>query len=364
MPRCRTFPAFALLLAALGCGQSNSTAPTSSGPLASDPRKLKAGDPAPPLTIAKFLTGTPFAAFEPGKVYVVDFWAIWCGPCITSMPHLAELQAEYKSRGLVVVAVTSNDPARNPIEKVESFIAKTGKNYGLTYAWCETSRTEMDYLLAAGINGIPCSFVIDQKGTIAYIGHPQELDDIIPRVLDGTWRGKSDLDEIARIDADMQGISRRVAIDPEDALKQLDAFGQKYPARTKQNAFKLLRIQILIHLRRFDEAKSATEPLLAKAKERGPAQLLGDLAAIWSDETGNPLHKHIDLALAALEELLVREGDSNYSIVYLAAMVHSAAQNHDKAIEFAQKAVKLAGANPRYKSAAETLLAKVKLAKK
>jgi thiol-disulfide isomerase/thioredoxin len=53
---------------------------------------VKVGDPAPPLKVEKFLKGDPVKAFKPGHVYVVEFWATWCRPCVASMPHLTELQ--------------------------------------------------------------------------------------------------------------------------------------------------------------------------------------------------------------------------------------------------------------------------------
>jgi thiol-disulfide isomerase/thioredoxin len=53
---------------------------------------IKPGQPAPALQIAEWVKGTPVTAYEPGKVNLVEFWAVWCGPCIANIPHLNALQ--------------------------------------------------------------------------------------------------------------------------------------------------------------------------------------------------------------------------------------------------------------------------------
>ena len=41
-----------------------------------------------------------------GKYVLIDFWASWCVPCINGFPHLKELYAKYKDKGLVVISIS------------------------------------------------------------------------------------------------------------------------------------------------------------------------------------------------------------------------------------------------------------------
>ena len=65
------------------------------------------GKPAPDFAGDFAINGKPtkISALK-GKVGLLDFWAVWCGPCIGAFPHLRELNDKYKDKGLEVVGVT------------------------------------------------------------------------------------------------------------------------------------------------------------------------------------------------------------------------------------------------------------------
>jgi thiol-disulfide isomerase/thioredoxin len=152
---------------------------------------LKAGMPAPEFKVEKFLKGKPFTGLEKGQVYVVEFWATWCGPCIASMPHISELQKEYAEKGVTICGVNIwEDKEYNDgtLPKAEKFVEKKGDGMAYTVAFDGPSK-HMDtaWMLAAGRGGIPCAFVVNKEGVIAWIGHPMQLDMVIDEVVKGTW---------------------------------------------------------------------------------------------------------------------------------------------------------------------------------
>ncbi len=140
---------------------------------------LKVGSNAPALSVEKWVKGEKVDGFEKGKVYVVEFWATWCPPCIESIPHLTKLQKEHKNAVVMGIAASEQpgkDGKDDRLKKVESFVKEQGSKMAYRVAFDEDRSMSKDWMQAAGQKGIPCTFIVSHEGKVAWIGHPSEMD--------------------------------------------------------------------------------------------------------------------------------------------------------------------------------------------
>jgi thiol-disulfide isomerase/thioredoxin len=198
---------------------------------------LSIGSDAPKLDIEHWMSNgqgkfKPVKSFEKGNVYIVEFWATTCGPCVQSIPHLVELQEKYSDKGLQIIGVTSETP-----DLVRDFLPTKAKDTSgasttigaLTERYCLTAdpdgTTEVDYMLAAKQNGIPTAFVVGKDAKIEWIGHPMEIDGVIDEVINDKWdraKYKAEQDLLAEIQTSL-GKLMRVRKYPE-AIAKIDDF--------------------------------------------------------------------------------------------------------------------------------------------
>ncbi len=140
---------------------------------------LKVGSDAPKIEATKWVKGKEVKSFEKGKVYIVEFWATWCPPCVKSIPHLTEMAKKYPD--VTVIGMASSERAgKDPkddkrLEGVEKFVKDQGDKMDYTVAFDADRKMSAAWMTPAGQGGIPCAFIVNGEGKIAWIGNP--LDD-------------------------------------------------------------------------------------------------------------------------------------------------------------------------------------------
>ncbi|MEO5946376.1 MAG: TlpA disulfide reductase family protein [Chitinophagaceae bacterium] len=151
-----------------------------------EPELLTIGDPAPAIKIGKWLKGVPIQKFEAGKIYVFEFWATWCIPCIAAMPHLSELARIYHDK-ITVVGIDIHEKNTTSVEKVRRFVDSMGSRMDYLVATDSNNFMADNWILPTGIKGIPKTFVVNGNGKLAWIGHPSKLDKVLPKIINNEW---------------------------------------------------------------------------------------------------------------------------------------------------------------------------------
>jgi thiol-disulfide isomerase/thioredoxin len=120
-----------------------------------------------------------------GKMVLVDFWTYGCVNCVNTLPHVTELYAKYRDRGLVVVGVHTPE---FPFEKSASNVQAALKRHGIIYpvAQDNESQTWNTY----GNQYWPAQYIVDQSGKIVFQhageGQYEQMDRIIARLLNAS----------------------------------------------------------------------------------------------------------------------------------------------------------------------------------
>ncbi len=137
---------------------------------------------AAPLQGLQWIKGEP-VTFEKGKVYVVEFWATWCGPCKVSIPHLTEIQRTYKDKGVTVIGISNERP-----DTIKPFVEQMGDQMGYVIAADIDGFVQRNYMEAFNKQGIPHAFIVNGEGKIAWEGHPLDgMDPILELVVKGDF---------------------------------------------------------------------------------------------------------------------------------------------------------------------------------
>jgi len=343
-------------------------------PQAERPFALMVGDPAPAIQVAEWVQGKPLAKLDPAQLYVVEFWATWCGPCKVAIPHLNELSKEYAGKvQFVGVSVWEHITADAPYS-VPQFVQQMGEKMTYTVASDavkaseETAPMAKNWMEAAGQGGIPTAFIV-KEGKVAWIGHPMTIDKPLADVVAGTYDLASATKKYA-VDARLKGITAKLGKeitkakkdkDFATALKLIDeAVAKEASVETKFGTEKYF---LLVDAQRAADAASYGRRLVSQVIADN-AMALNQLAWTIVDPQGKWKTGDYDLAVLAAEQAVKLQESKDASTLDTLGLALFKAGQLERAIQVQTQAVSLAAGNKDLETELKARLEEFKSAKK
>jgi peroxiredoxin len=120
---------------------------------------LPVGTPAPDWTLKDAQGQIHRLSDYRGKVVVMDFWAVWCIPCLRAMPGLQKLHDELSKQGLIVLGLSTNEQGGDPVQLM--------KDRGYTYQLLLNGESISE---SYNVVGLPTIYVIGVDGRILHAG--------------------------------------------------------------------------------------------------------------------------------------------------------------------------------------------------
>ncbi len=131
--------------------------------------RLTTSVPAPIRVYPRFGGGEFSLAERAGKYTVINFWALWCAPCLAEMPALGRMKSQLADAGVEVVAINLGDDH----QAISRFLKRTNVS-DLMIVEDRHSRANADWHL----QGLPATFVVGPVGNITHAAFgAREWDD-------------------------------------------------------------------------------------------------------------------------------------------------------------------------------------------
>ena len=133
-----------------------------------------------PAFVAKKLDNSVFSLAQyPDKYILIDFWGTWCNPCITLIPELKEIKAEFEDKNFTIVSVAYDRDA----QKVLDFVEKEQMNWD--HVFVSQTQTDKNSLVEKlKVTSFPTTILIAPDGKIiARNKSINELKEILKKTL-------------------------------------------------------------------------------------------------------------------------------------------------------------------------------------
>jgi thiol-disulfide isomerase/thioredoxin len=114
-----------------------------------------------PRVSLPLVDGKGHAGIVKGRVTVVDFWAVWCAPCRVSMPRIQRVWREYRSRGVDLFSVDTDEPGADREAQVKEFLLQNGLEFPVVLDDGTASN-------AFSVSVLPTMLVLDRDSRVVW----------------------------------------------------------------------------------------------------------------------------------------------------------------------------------------------------
>ncbi len=307
---------------------------------------LAVGDEVPRLAVSKWLNGEGMDELEPGRVYLISFWA----PSATDIDATAEKLTAI-ARANPDVTLIAIDVGEQNATDAKKLAKQIGSKLECPIGIDDASRVRngkmaREWLEAAGQDSLPAVFLVNRDSTLAYFGKVDHLETAIAH-LPGDLADPLSPDEIARRDkaardavqmqADFDRTVMRLSLlgDNLGAAKAIDALVTKYPESASMLLYS--KFQYLVAAEEYEQAYATADA----CEKYDDAEALNDVAWTIVDQEG-VAKRDLARAMRYAKRSVERSHSKVAAYIDTLARVYFEQGELDRAIELQTQALSIA----------------------
>lgn len=280
---------------------------------------VEVGAAAPSLKGVTLVKGEPIEPLDSGRISIVEFWATWCGPCLTTIPHLTKLQKAHPE--LQIIGISDEDEAT-----VKPFVADQGAtmDYRVGIADAATYQAWMQ-----GVRGIPHAVLVNGAGVVLWTGHPMAMEPVLTAALAGSL----DMEALKKTGAAEKDLEQALSGRSPDLPRAKAALATLLALDPVHERGIRLRLAIAKH----EQDPAAVRDALTEVPvDQLSAELANGLA--WDQAVETDLtYRHLDLAFAFARKALAAEPenaafvDTHARLLYALGLIDQAIAEQERA---------------------------------
>lgn len=263
------------------------------------------------------------------SITIVELWKTSCGVCKEQIPHLTSLQKTYGDR-ISIVALNTE-----PIDVLKQFMKEHGDEIGYTVG--HVSKDVVSRFIE-GKQSIPYSYIIDKKGILLWKGHPATIDDVLGRILAGSFDVKKSMTITSLENALIEAMGTNQVTSISRAVKDLLSFD---PGNAKA-------LEVGIDIAKYNKDPDYLKEIFDKVPLAGLSTSNADKFAVMLISDSDPAYRYPDAALKFADYALKKEPENSGYINTYARLLYSRG-DLENAVIWQKKALKLDPNNKTYK---------------